>query len=376
MIDRILNHLRVLVSADSSDPVKMMTPDHLAITHAAESLAAAGCSVSITDLGDGCVNLLAKRGLPRVLFNCHLDTVKASSDWSTDPLKLRIKNDLAYGLGACDIKGAAACLLAVAETTDVPIAILLTTDEEAGKGACVNEFLKTQDHEWSCVVVSEPTCSKGVLGHRGFASFEIRFEGTSAHTSQSNATDESAIHRAMRWSNVALDLALPGALLDGSRFNIGYVTGGSASNVVASQAVMRFGFRPEPVAGADQMTQSRIEALKDASEKIGSSVWSDRFIAPPLITDERAARAAETWDIEIGEPVDFWTEAALFSAAGLPTLVLGPGSIAQAHSTDEYVEIAQLERCARAYEAIVHNEAQSPLSDAQKQTGVCTCTAK
>ncbi len=346
-----------------------MTPAHDAITYAAQVLRGAGCEVAITDLGGGCVNLVATRGTPRVLFNCHLDTVRAHANWTRDPFSLSVDKGLAYGLGACDIKGAAACLLSVAQSTDTPIAILLTTDEEGGKGTCVEGFLKSQDQGWDCVIVSEPTGSQAVFGHRGFASFEIRFEGTSAHTSQSDATDQSAIHRAVRWSSAALELAQPGGLLDGSRFNIGSISGGTASNVVAPEAVLRFGFRPEPQTGADMRTRIRIDALRAISSDVGNSVWTDRFIAPPLIPDDRAVKSITRWGIEAGESVDFWTEAALFAAHGLPTLVLGPGSIAQAHSADEFVEVGQLERCARAYESIVIAEASSSTGLPVNETG-------
>jgi acetylornithine deacetylase/succinyl-diaminopimelate desuccinylase-like protein len=111
--DAILAHLRVLVAADSSDPVTQISPAHGAVAHCARTLADAGFAVSVDDLGGGCVNLLAVRGDADVrtgtLFNCHLDTVKANPNWTRDPFALSVEGEgddrTAYGLGACDIKG-------------------------------------------------------------------------------------------------------------------------------------------------------------------------------------------------------------------------------------------------------------------------------
>jgi acetylornithine deacetylase len=76
------------------------------------------------------------------LFNVHLDTVPDSPHWSADPHVLRVTADRAIGLGACDIKGAAAALIAVANITDGPMAMLFSTDEEANDARCIAGFLK------------------------------------------------------------------------------------------------------------------------------------------------------------------------------------------------------------------------------------------
>ncbi len=352
-IDTITKHLRHLVAQDTSDPVSTITKDHPILGYAARVLEGAGCTVTIEDLGAGCVNLLGVRGEPVTLFNCHLDTVKPNPNWSKDPFELSIESGRAYGLGATDIKGAGACMLSVAQSTDAPIAILFTTDEEAGKGHCVETFLESQRSRWARAVVAEPTKAKGVFQHRGFTSFELTFHGTAGHTSGADASHDSAIHKALQWGSQALTLAQPGAILDGARFNIGLAQGGSASNVIAADAILRFGFRPLPTRDAPQRTKACIQSLQDLLPRDGSTIWTDRFVAPALVRDESMVPIVESWGIELGDDVDFWTEAALFAVGGVPAVVLGPGNIAQAHSSDEYVELAQLEQCADAYAAIV-----------------------
>ncbi len=366
-LDAILNHLEHLIQADSSDPESMITPAHPALVYVTQVLQRAGCEVRITDLGSGCINLYASRGHPRVLFNCHLDTVKPNPAWTKDPFKLRIDDARAYGLGACDIKGAAACLLHVAESNDEPIAILFSTDEEAGKGVCVNAFLEKQSNAWECVVVAEPTKSACVLQHRGFASFEVHFRGHSGHTSGADASDQSAVHQAIQWGEQALTLTQPGGVLHDARFNIGIVQGGTGSNVIASDTTVRFGFRPKPHTTTAEMTQVQIQSLKHILPKHGQPSWKNRFIGPALTRTGELEEAVRSWGIKFGPDVDFWTEAALFAAGGVPALVLGPGDIAQAHTADEYVETDQLIKCANAYLQIVHAEGSKLLA----QGGAC-----
>lgn len=361
-INTIRQHLRELVAADSSDPVDSMNADHPAILYAAHVLECANCEISITELGDGCVNLLATRGHPTTLFNCHLDTVKPNPSWTRDPFTLHVQDARAYGLGACDIKGAAACMLNAAQASSEPIAILFTTDEEAGKGKCVESFLKDQGQHRSRVVVAEPTNAKAVFQHRGFASFEIKFAGNAGHTSGANASGNSAIHKAIDWGHKALALAQPGGLLADARFNIGLIEGGTASNVIAASAIARFGFRPLPSPDAVSIAQKSIDALHTLLPEDGTATWTDRFVGPALVRDEAMTPIVEAWGIETGPDVDFWTEAALFAAGGLPAIVLGPGNIAQAHASDEYVELDQLEQCAHAYAQIVAKEAANLLT--------------
>ncbi|MBZ0171852.1 MAG: M20/M25/M40 family metallo-hydrolase, partial [Phycisphaerales bacterium] len=231
MIDRVLEHLVTLVAADTSDPPSTVRREHPAIAYCVQVLEAFGCDVMVEDLGGGCVNVRALRGKPGecgVLFNCHLDTVRADPGWRRNPFAVAVEGGRAYGLGSCDIKGAAACLLSAAETTDQPLAVLLTTDEEGGKGRCIEHFLKTRGFDPAIVVVAEPTRCAAVAQHRGFASFEVTFRGHAGHSSDTDAASGSATHAAIRWAQEALRLAEDG--LADSRFNIGIIEGGTASN--------------------------------------------------------------------------------------------------------------------------------------------------
>src|SRR6476646_10303657 len=148
-----LEHLRALVAFDTRNPPRAIGTGGI-FDYLRAQLPGFACTV--TDHGDGAVSLLAVRGAPTRLFNVHLDTVPSSPAWSADPLRLRVSNERAIGLGACDIKGAAAGLLAAAEVAPGDAAFLFTTDEEANDPRCIAAFL-AQAHGFDEVVVAEPT---------------------------------------------------------------------------------------------------------------------------------------------------------------------------------------------------------------------------
>ncbi|HJU09178.1 MAG TPA: M20/M25/M40 family metallo-hydrolase, partial [Rhodanobacteraceae bacterium] len=112
LLDNTLDHLRVLVGYDTRNPPRAIGREGL-FDYLRAQLHGFDCELA--DHGAGAISLLATRGQPRLLFNVHMDTVPDSPHWSGNPFELRVRDGRAIGLGACDIKGAAAALLAVAE---------------------------------------------------------------------------------------------------------------------------------------------------------------------------------------------------------------------------------------------------------------------
>ena len=157
----------------------------------------------------------------------------------------------AIGLGACDIKGAAAAMLTAASMSDGDAAFLFTSDEEANDARCIAAFLSDPRREYDAVIVAEPTRCEAVLAHRGISSVLLKFRGEAGHASGAGALQANALHQAMRWGANALDVVEAESSarfggLTGLRFNIGRVEGGIKANVVAPAAEVRFGFRPLP----------------------------------------------------------------------------------------------------------------------------------
>ena len=369
MLDGTLEHLRALVAFDTRNPPRLIGAGGI-FDYLRAQLRGFDCTV--TDHGAGAVSLYAVRGRPKVLFNVHLDTVPESPAWTASPFELRVGAGRATGLGACDIKGAAAAMLAAARASDGAAAFLFTTDEEANDARCVAAFLyaargageRQMPPPWpfDAVVVAEPTRGEAVLAHRGISSVRMRFAGRAGHASGSQQTNDSALHQALRWGARALDHAESLAHarfggLTGLRFNIGRVEGGIKANMIAPGAEVRFGFRPLPSMDTDALLAT-FRGLAAAAP----AEFAETFRGPPLPAGDTAqaearrleARdVADALDLPIGNAVDFWTEAALFSQAGHTAIVCGPGDIAQAHSADEWIALDQLERYAKTIHRII-----------------------
>ena len=235
-----LDYLAELVSFDTCNPPRRIDQGGI-FAFAAGVLAAAGFEVTLDGLGDGCVNLLATRGVTRRLLNVHLDTVPVGEGWTADPFRLSRRGGRVIGRGTTDIKGAAAALLAAARRTAGPGAILLTSDEEAGDGRCVRTFLRKRGSAFDEVIVAEPTACRLVDAHRGIVSGVASFSGVAVHAAQPDAFAVNALHRAVKWAGGVLDDAEAAREV---RFNLGSVEGGIKPNVTASSARLRFGLRP------------------------------------------------------------------------------------------------------------------------------------
>lgn len=348
---RTLTILEKLVAFDTRNPPRDLHPDDPVFAYLRSELA--GFNVEITDHGDGSIQLLAVRGSPSAVFNYHLDTVPVAEGWSRDPFALHVNDERATALGACDIKGALAVMLATCAVTDGDVAILVTTDEEAGKAVCVSKFTE-QAHGFDRAIIAEPTMCKAVTSHRGIVSGRIGFCGVAGHASEARALDDSANHRLMNWGT-ALQHAVRHATSDvmsDLRLNIGRMEGGVKPNMIAATATAAFNVRTPPGSDAGAVADA-VRAVADPDHVDSFEVT---FLAPSLPAGKRSAQAEQhlaDWlqrlDVAASAPVNFWTEAALFNAAGVPAIVLGSGDIAQAHTADEWVALDQLDRLHSIY---------------------------
>jgi acetylornithine deacetylase len=354
-IEGVLKKLEALVAFDTQNPPRSLSADS-PIFGWISGVLGTGFEIELIDHGLGRVSMLAVRGTPEVLFNSHLDTVPVIEGSRFPPLELTIEGNKAYGRGSCDIKGAAACLLEVAASTDKPMALLFTTDEEGASGVCVAEFVRSEQcRAFKQVVVTEPTDCLAVLSHRGYLSVKGEFTGVSGHSSEQRALHDNALHKLSAWVARAVTAA---EQMDhiGRRpcFNVGEIHGGIKSNVIADMARLHWSARLSP--GDSNEEFLGVMAGLDSS---GSATWHVPFSGPPLPTNggdtSRAQAFVEQNGIEAGPVVSFWTEASLFAQAGIPAIVLGPGNIAQAHVVDEWVSLDQLEKALGIYKNLVEN---------------------
>ncbi|HEX7917658.1 acetylornithine deacetylase [Rudaea sp.] len=358
-----LQHLRALVAFDTRNP-----PRDIGTGGIFDYLSAhlPGFDCTVTDHGAGAVSLFAVRGKPKVLFNVHLDTVPDSPHWTASPFELRVGDRHAVGLGACDIKGAAAALLTAAARADCDAAFLFTTDEEANDARCIAAFL-AQKKSFDAVVVAEPTRGEAVLAHRGISSVLMHFKGRAGHASGGNAATDSALHQTIRWGAQALDYVAAQSHqrfggLTGLRFNIGRVDGGIKANMIAPSAEVRFGFRPLPSMDIDALLATFRSGFDTQPAEFQETFRGPSLPAGDVSEAEsrrlKARDFADEVGLTIGNAVDFWTEASLFSQAGYTAIVCGPGNIAQAHTADEFVELSQLQQITQSYIHILKSQAR------------------
>lgn len=369
LLDATLAHLEKLVSFDTRNPPRAIGTGGI-FAYLGANLP--GFDVRIIDHGAGAVSLYAVRGTPKYLFNVHMDTVPDSPHWSADPHVLRRTDDRVIGLGACDIKGAAAALLVAANAGDGDAAFLFSSDEEANDPRCIAAFLAAHPAvpgpgspvpAFEAVLVAEPTMGEAVLAHRGISSVLVQFAGRAGHASAEQDPSASALHQAIRWGGKALEHveSLGHARfggMTGLRFNIGRVEGGIKANMIAPEAELRFGFRPLPSMDVDQL----LATFAGFAEPAAAS-FTETFRGPSLPSgdiaqaeDRRltARDVADALELPVGNAVNFWTEASLFSAAGYTALVYGPGDIGHAHAADEFVTLEQLARYAGSVDRIIN----------------------
>jgi acetylornithine deacetylase len=297
---------------------------------------------------------------PSLLLNAHVDTVPANTGFTSRPHDLVLRGSRLQGLGAADTKGAIACILAALETCRKAgrpirdVGVLFSGDEELG-GLVMRDFLDSgRARGLTHAIVCEPTeCRIGVR-HRGIAAATATARSPGGHSSRADhlpapivATARAAV-ALHAWGQRYRGQGPPG--YEGLCVNVAAIDGGVAFNVVPTHAVLTLSFRPWPGADVHALLE---EAKAEASAAAAPDAleWEVTFANPPLATRDAAAFAR--WlPGPVGDPIDlqFWTEAALLSSAGIDAVVFGPGGIAQAHAPDEYVEIAQL---VGAYEAFL-----------------------
>lgn len=350
-LELTLQHLKALVACDTSNPPRKINQSGLI-----EYLSSLDClAPQITDLGEGSMNILLAKGSPKYLINVHLDTVPAGDGWKSNPYDLMINDGRAIGLGACDIKGAAACLLTLVEKGLKNYAILFSTDEEAGQSTCIKEYIKTQQ-TFEGVIVAEPTQNKAVTCHRGILTGTQEFFGLAGHSSEQRAMADNAIHKLTRWSDAALKVAesydsksFEG--LQGIAFNLGLVEGGIKPNIIADHAQVKFGMRPLPGQSFDGLlSEFKTQTVENNAK------FTAGFVAPALPASGDVSEAelfAGELGLTLSPPVNFWTEASLFSEAGYRAIVYGPGNIADAHQPNESVDLGELNQALIDFKKII-----------------------
>ena len=302
-----------------------------------------------------------------VIVSGHTDTVPwDGQDWSVDPLGADVRDGRLYGRGSADMKGFIG--LAVAQvpaylSADLPFAIhfAFSYDEEVGCFGAPRLIadLKGRGIAPLACIVGEPTGMVPALAHKGVYRWRCCIKGHAAHSSLTpqavNAIEIGArvigklADMSERWRDQGPHYA--GFDVPYSTGSVGVIEGGIADNVVPEDCRFHYEFRNLPGADVAAM-QSEVRAFAESLEPAMRAVAPDAGIRFETIcaAPEFLARADDPAVLLAGRLaasdattlVAFGTEAGLFQRAGIPTVVCGPGHIAQAHQADEYVSLAQL----------------------------------
>lgn len=310
-------------------------------------------------------------GQPGIVLSGHTDVVPVDGQpWTVAPFELSEHDGKLFGRGTADMKGYIACVLAlvpslVAAELRRPVHIALSYDEEVG---CLGVRSLLAELEQRPVkpllcIIGEPTELKPVLGHKGKLAMRCDVHGHPCHSAYAplgvNAI-EYAAELIGELGRIGQQLKAPehhDARFDPpySTVQTGVISGGKALNIVPADCRFDFEIRALPSqdptlvaqqlqAYAEQQVLPRMRAVSEHS----AIRFSELSAYPGLATDAQS-QAAELIAAFCGSreygTVAFGTEGGLFDAAGIPTVVCGPGSMDQGHKPDEFVSRAQLDAC-------------------------------
>jgi acetylornithine deacetylase len=309
-------------------------------------------------------------GIGGIALSGHTDVVPVTGQtWSTDPFALIERDGRLYGRGACDMKGYLACVLAMvpelkARELRTPVHIAFSYDEEVG---CTGVRPMVAELGRSLplprmVLVGEPTGMTVVDAHKGPVRWVVRLTGKAAHSSMPHLGVNTIAYAGRLLDELASIEAELKAGEQNPRFDPPYTTlqvtqlaGGNASNIVP--AACWFGWEIRRLPDFDSMALDArfrrfaetecLAPMRQAAPEAAIDIEIANEV-PPFQADAasgivpltlKLARQNETY------AVCYATEASLFQAGGAAAVVCGPGDIAQAHTPDEYIEIAELEKC-------------------------------
>lgn len=317
-----------------------------------------------------------------VIVSGHTDTVPWDGQaWSVDPLSATVKDGRLWGRGAADMKGFIGVALAQAQRfleSDAPFAVhyAFSYDEEVGcfgVRELIADLREAGIAPLACII-GEPTGMVPAIAHKGVRRWRCCVRGKEAHSSLTPQS-VNAIEMAARVIGTLRDMAerfereeprYAGFDVPFSTVSVGQFHGGIADNVVPRDAEFRYEFRDLPTADAAAMqreVEAAAAALQPAMQRVAPEAgfrFESICDVPSFLAEADAplTRLAQRLSGEARTTlVAFGTEAGLFKAAGIPTVVCGPGEIAQAHQPDEYVTLEQLARCERFLQGLAQSSA-------------------
>jgi acetylornithine deacetylase len=309
-------------------------------------------------------------GVPGIGLSGHTDVVPVTGQtWDSDPFSLTLRDGRLYGRGACDMKGYLACVLAMVpefkkRRLKVPVHIVFSYDEETGCHGVrpMIAQLGSRLPKPRMVFVGEPTGMSVVDAHKGPVRWLVSVSGRAVHSSMAHL-GVNAITFASRLigelERIEQDLRTrhtdPRFTPPYPTLQVTTIEGGTASNIIPISA--QFGFEVRALPGVDvRAIEERLRRFAETKclpemRRIASDAAIDIVqtnAVPPfgaIAGSEVVALALKLAQQNETFAVSYATEAGLFQDAGAPSVVCGPGDIAQAHTANEWIAASELTKC-------------------------------
>ena len=313
-----------------------------------------GFEVETIEVAPGKHNMVAKKGQGEggLLLSGHSDTVPFDEgSWNFNPHELTEANNRFYGLGTADMKGFFAFIYEAARNVDwskqtKPLYVLATCDEETTMlGA--RHFTEQTPFKPDYCIIGEPTSLVPVYGHKGHVANAIRVTGKSGHSSNPalgvNAIEimHEVLYAMMQLRDKLIKTYHhPGFDIPSPTLNLGHIHGGDSPNRICGCCELHYDVRPLPGISLDGLDNMLRDALKEVEAK-----WPGRISITPLHDaipgyecdhDHPFVKGISELSGVEAQTVNYCTEAPFFQQV-CPTLVMGPGSIDQAHQPDEFL---------------------------------------
>jgi succinyl-diaminopimelate desuccinylase len=321
--------------------------------------ASAGLDVEFQKVFPQRANLLARLRPARkirctILLAPHLDTVNVANENQFVPMR---RNGRLYGRGACDTKGSVAvfvsalCDLAKSNSrpreTEIVFAGLV--DEEQGQGG--SRALVRRGFRADLAVVGEPTRLQLVTAHKGSLWLRLESHGQAAHGATPQF-GQNAVHTMSRVVDI-LETDYAGRLrqrqhplLGHATVSVGTIAGGTQPNIVPDHCVIGVDRRTLPGETERGVCRELIALLK--THGLDAKVSSVRQAPCPALETKEGLPLIQQFLRSLGQSrpvgVHYFCDAAVLAGGGIPSVVFGPGDIAQAHTADEWISLAELER--------------------------------
>jgi acetylornithine deacetylase len=329
-----------------------------------------------TDAAGGKANLHAVIGPVQpggLALSGHVDTVPVDGQtWTADPFALRRHDGRLFARGSCDMKGfVAACLAAVPDFQALPLVrplhLFISYDEEVGCWGArrLLEDMAESGLRPDVCVVGEPSGMKPILAHKGKLNLDVTIRGLPGHSSEpaKGVNAVQAAGEAIAWvAGEARRLAVEGPFEDGfdpphTTIHVGTMAGGTILNIIPEHATFTMEWRyipgDSPHRHAERMQARIAETIEPAMKAVhpGCGFTYDISLEMPgmALPAEHALATVvkQVAGSNSAGKVAYGTEGGFFENAGIPTIICGPGHIAQAHQPDEWIAESELEACDR-----------------------------